>query len=426
MTFSLGQALAMLELPQAELASWLLSEIEKNPLLELEPRTHSIPFKDFAEIEAPKTLYDHLLQQIRERFSSPEEQSDAIHLLENLDERGFLAMQPPDCQLLATLQTFDPPGIFARDLRECLLLQLDPGSFAYKIVSHCFEDLLHGRFTAIRQKTGIGDLASSIQTLSRLNARPADLFRQEINPPIIVDLTISKIDKTWVIESNDEELPKFHIRSDYLSLSPNSPEEKESLCGWATSGKWLLRSMKRRKSILLEIGVFLVKKQASYLEQKGDLQPLSIQELSESVHLHESTLSRALSGKYAKTPRGLIPLRSLLSTVSDPAKIALQKLIAHEDKKNPLSDEKLAALLETGGMKLARRTIAKYRAELKISPASRRKYLKQKPGRSCSGKTISPKPEEEIVQDKAKRRQGSKMSALKHIGPLALHGKPDP
>jgi RNA polymerase sigma-54 factor len=258
-------------------------------------------------------------------------------------------------------------------------LQLDLPSPAYKIVSHCFEDLLHGRFGAIQKKTGIKNLAPLIQELTRLNVRPADLFRQEPNPPIIVDLSISKIDKTWLVELNDEELPKFHLRTDYLWLKPESAEEKESLRGWATSGKWLLRSLKRRKSILLEVGMLLVKRQAAYLEHIGDLKPLSIQELAEHVHLHESTLSRALAGKYAKTPRGLLPLRGLLSTASEPAKIALKKLIAQEDKKKPLSDEEIVKELQKTGMRLARRTIAKYRAELKIGPASRRKYTEVTP-----------------------------------------------
>ncbi len=370
MTFSLGQALSLLELPQLELASWLLSEIEKNPLLELDALPPSLPLK--GEIEAPKTLYHHLMHQIRERFSTPEEQSEAIHLLENLDERGFLPASTPDGPLLTLLQTFDPPGIFARGLRECLLSQLERHCPAYKIVHRSFEDLLHGRFKAIRQKTGIRDLALAIQTLARLECRPADLFRHELSAPIIADLTISKNEKVWLIESNDEELPKFHIRADYLSLSPKSMEEQDTLRRWASSGKWLLRSLKRRKSILLEVGLFLVRKQAAFLEQKGELQPLSTKELSMRLHLHESTLSRALAGKYANTPLGLLPLSSLIAATSGPAKMALQKLIREEDKTRPFSDREIVVELKNKGMTLARRTVAKYRAELKISPASRR------------------------------------------------------
>lgn len=372
MTYSLGQALSILELPQAELSSWILSEIEKNPLLELDALVPALPYKD--SLESPKTLYDHLMQQIRERFPEPLAQAKATLFLENLDERGFLSPPPIDCPILSILQTFDPPGIFARDLRECLLLQLDPASPAYKIVSHCFKDLLHGRFGAIQKKTGLRDLSPAIQSLARLNFRPADLFRQEPNPPVIPDISISKIGKSWLVESNDEELPKFHLRADYLSLIPASSEEKKSLRSWRAAGKWLLRSLKRRKSILLEIGVFLVRKQAAYLDQKGSLQALSMRELAEHLHLHESTLSRALAGKFAQTPRGFFPLGSLLSGPNEPAKIALQKLIAHEDKKSPLRDQEIVLELQKAGTLLSRRTVAKYRKELKIGTAACRKF----------------------------------------------------
>ena len=376
MTFSLGQALVMLELPQAELSTWLLAEIEKNPLLELDSLSPSLTFKDVAQIEAPKTLYDHLIQQIRERFSNPHEQLEAIGLLENLDERGFLSPAFSDSPILSVLQTFDPPGVFARDLRECLLLQLEPTTSAYQIISLCFQDLLHGRFKAIQKKTGIQDLSLAIQSLSRLNFRPAELFRHETNHPVIADLRISKQGKSWLVESNDEELPKFHLRNDYLSLPLESSDEKETLRRWAASGKWLLRSLKRRKSILLEIGVFLVRKQAAFLDQKGELEPLSIKELADHVELHESTLSRALAGKYADTPRGVLPLRSLISAPSDSAKIALEQLIAQEDKKKPLTDGEIVAELQKMGKMLARRTVSKYRSELKIGSAIQRKHTK--------------------------------------------------
>ena len=374
MTFSLVQALAILQMPQDELASWLLCEIEKNPLLELETLPFSLPLQDVSEIEALPSLYDHLMAQIRERFSDPEERFYAIQLLHHLDIRGFLSPALPDCPLLSILQSFDPPGIFARDLRECLMLQLSRNSSAFKIVSCCFQDLLHGRFKAIQKKTGIQDLAPAIQSLSRLHFRPAALFQREFNPPIIADLSIFKVGKTWIVESRDEEIPKVHLRANYLSLTPHTPCEKKALRERIASAKWLLSSLARRRAILLEIGVFLVRKQAAYLEGQGPLQPLSVKLLAENMHLHESTLSRALANKYVRTPRGVIPLRSLLSGSSETAKFALQKLIAQEERENPLSDERIAVQLQKTGMTLSRRTVAKYRAELKISPASRRKY----------------------------------------------------
>lgn len=377
--FSLRQALEMLQMPQQELGIWLLSEIERNPLLELTRSSLPTYAKDAEQIEAPRTLHDHLMSQIRERCPLPAERELAIRLLDHLDERGYLSSCPEEIPLdtlLPILQSFDPPGIFARDLRECLLLQLPPDSPAYGIVSHYFKDLLHGRFETIKKKTGLTDLAPAIQALSRLTLRPADLFRKEMTVCAIADLSISKIGRTWLIETREDELPKLSIRADYLALCPESPEEKRSLRSWTASAKWLFRSLKRRRLLLLEIGAFLVRKQAAYLEQKGSLEPLTLQELSQHLGLHESTLSRALFGKHALTPRGLLPLRALLSSspIADGAKQALQKLIAQEDKKNPLNDAEIVEQLKETGLTLARRTVAKYRKNLKIAPASRRKH----------------------------------------------------
>jgi RNA polymerase sigma-54 factor len=354
LTFSLTQALTLLELPQIELASWLLTEIEKNPLLELDAFPRSLPLTQ--EIEAPETLHDHLMQQIREHFPNPDERQEAILILEQMDERGFVPHA--NSPLLPILQSFDPPGIFARDLRECLLLQLKEDSPAHKVVTRCFEELLQGKFGAIKKKIGV-----DIATLPHLNLRPADLFREECNPTAVADLIISQAGDSWSVELTDEELPKFHLRDDYPSIPTKSIEEKENMQNWARSGKWVLRSLERRKSILLELGSLLVRKQ-----------PISIHEMAKELELHESTLYRALNGKYALTPEGLLPLRSLVQDSTEAAKNTLRHLIAREKK--PLSDAELVLQLKARGETVARRTVAKYRAELNIAPASRRKLIK--------------------------------------------------
>ena len=380
LTFSMRQALHMLQMPQHELAQWLLSEIEKNPLLELDIPSSSAPYrKDIAELEAPPTLHNLLLNQIEESFPNPKDKMLALSLLEHLDERGYLFPCPKDIPLdpvLPILQSFHPPGIFARDLRECLLLQIQPDSPAYQIVNLCFHELLHGKFETIKKKTGISDLTTAIQMLSRLTLRPADLFKKEHAQLAIADLSISKVEETWIVEAIEDELPKIHFRTDYLSLVCNSSKEMRSLRSWSASGKWLLRSLKRRKLLLLEIGAFLARKQAAYLDQKGPLRPLILEELAQHLHVHASTLSRALSGKYAQTPRGLLPLNSLLSTdpQAEHAKQLLRQLIAKEDKTRPLTDAIITKQLQESGLTLARRTVAKYRKNLRIGSASLRKH----------------------------------------------------
>lgn len=396
MTFALRQALEILQMPQMELAQWLRQEIERNPLLELDS-TEGIPAKGYQpEIASPVHLYDHLIAQVRENFSSPLQRMMAEEILEHLDEKGFMTgslseialfFQKPLSEIesiFTILQTFDPPGICARNLQESLLLQLKAQnlaqSSAYILIRDCFEDLLQGRYSSMKKKLGPEELTSAIHKLARLHFRPADLFRQEVVPTAVPDIHISKVEEGWILQILDDELPKFHIQSQYLSLHPESSEEREALRTYSTSAKWLCRSLNRRRKLLLEIGSLLIRKQAKYLDQKGSLVSFTLKELSEELQIHESTLSRALSGKYAATPRGLVPLRSLIasSPTLDPGKQALQKMIAAEDKQNPLTDDQLSINLKAVGLTVARRTVAKYRRQLKISSASHRKHLSKK------------------------------------------------
>lgn len=387
MTFALRQALEILQMPQQELGQWLLSEIEKNPLLELKSTSAGKRFE--IDVASPPNLYEHLLSQIRENFSDPKDQLLATIILEHLDERGFIATpletitQKPYEKVLSTLQTFDPPGIFARNLKEALLLQLrakgKSDTLTYTLVETCFDDLLHGRYTLIKKKLNSQDLAQAIADLARLSLRPAQVFHHEPITPIYPDIQICKIDTGWTVQLIEDELPKFHIQNEYLQLEPETKEEKESLRDFKIAAKWICRSLTRRRKLLHEIARILVCKQSAYLEQKGPLTPLTIKELSEALEIHESTLSRALSGKFANTPRGIIPLRSLITATPEAqnARDILETLIRNEDKNKPFSDDELAQALKAKGHPIARRTISKYRSQLKIGPASQRKHRGQ-------------------------------------------------
>lgn len=384
MTFALAQALEILQMPQQELAQWLLSEIEKNPLLELKPN-HAKKRFDF-DLPATVTLYEYLLAQIRENFSDPKEQLLAEIILENLDERGFISTPLEEItpkateKVLTVLQTFDPPGIFARDLQESLLIQLKmkgkEKSLSYQLVENCFDDLLHGRYTLIKKKLKIDHIADSVRELSRLSFRPAHAFKKEPVCSIIPDIEIHKVEGGWAFKLIEEELPQFHIQNEYLHLQVHSKEEKESLRGFKTQAKWIFRALSRRKKLLHEICRILICKQSKYLDEKGPLTTLTIKEIAEKLEVHESTISRALYGKYATTPRGTIALKSLTTSApqTESAKEILQNLIQNEDKTNPLTDDELASELKSKGHLVARRTVAKYRSQLKIGSASIRKH----------------------------------------------------
>lgn len=387
MTFALRQALEILQMTQLDLAQWLTKEIEKNPLLELDGFYGKRKFA--GELIAPVPLYDHIQTQIRENFLNDEERKMAQEFVEHLDEKGFITCSLEEVsklfnrsakQVLTTLQTFDPPGIFARNLQESLLIQLKAkgkeNTLASQLIEKCFEDLLNGRYGNIKKKLKRTDLREAINDLSSLTMRPAQVFKQEPITPIYPDLRLEKVDGGWTLELIEDELPKFHIQTEYLEIEAESEEEYEALRTFKTQAKWIFRSLSRRRKMLKELGRILVCKQAAFLDQKKPLKTLTIKELSEKLGIHESTLSRALAGKYMSTPRGIIPLRSLIS--SDPsaknAKDLLEKLIRNEDKKNPLTDDQLAKELKTNGFQVARRTISKYRSLLKIGSASQRKH----------------------------------------------------
>lgn len=387
MTFGLRQALEILQMPQQDLAQWLLNEIEKNPLLELDSMQPRRKFE--GEVPSPLTLYEYLLSQIREHFPKESERRIAEEFLKHLDERGFIScsvelianlFSRPVEKILKTLQTFDPPGIFARNLQEALILQLrareKSDSLAFALIQNCYDDLLHGRYTAIKKKLGTQDLNTAISELSRLSLRPAYLFKHEPVASVYPDIRIEKVDGGWTLELIEDELPHFHIQTQYLEVETHSNEEKESLRNFKTQAKWICRSIDRRRKILREIGRVLLCKQSLYLDQKGPLVPLSMKDLSEKLGIHESTLSRALSGKYASTPIGILPLRSLVSAdpTAESARQTLQQLIETEDKNHPWTDDDLAKELSLKGFKVARRTIAKYRNQLKIGSASQRKH----------------------------------------------------
>ena len=391
MTLALSQALSILQMPQLELAAWLREEIEKNPLLEMDAPERTPPRQaPTAEVAASITLGEVLAEQVRETISSELDRSIAAKIIDSLDDRGFFIgsideiaafyrVSPTRVEsVLSTIQTFQPPGIGARSLQESLLLQLraqglgDSPSFA--LVRDGFDDLLHGRYHLLKKNLQIPDLSLAIARLARLSMRPSASFPTEPVPLAYADLSMVQIDGKWSIQPIEDVLPRFHFRSDYLTVPTKSVEEKRSLQTHATSAKWLIRSLGRRRKLLCEVGRLIVKKQAAYFEHRAPLTLLSARELAEELGVHESTLSRAISGKFIETPRGFLPLKALIS--SDPTKELLERLVAQEDKNRPWTDAELAVKLTEQGHPTMRRTVAKYRSQIKIGSATQRKNRK--------------------------------------------------
>jgi len=393
LTQALQRSLEMLQLPQLDLATFLCEEIEKNPLLELESEASVWlpPAKPLPEIAAVPSLGEHLQSQIRESFVSSIEQNIALQCMSHLDERGFLmtplgtlaielGVLPTDLErILRVLHTFDPPGIFARTLQEAFLLQLErqglAHSLAYQLVCNGFDDLLHERWAALKKKFR-ADLGCAIQTLARLSTRPASAFDSRPVQPIYPDLRLTKIDRRWRIEPIEDFLPKFRLKTEYLHLPDLSSAQKETLRTFTASAKWLLRSLQRRRKFLLSLASYLVRKQSVFLNQRGPLVAITAAELAVALDVHESTISRALANKSLATPRGLLPLHALVPSQSnETVKDLLKRLVATEDKRVPFTDDQMVEELKKAGHEVARRTIAKYRKQLKIGSASTRKLF---------------------------------------------------
>lgn len=377
LSLSIRQSLHILQMPQEELSLWLEEELIKNPLLKAlpPPSFHSsIPID---QIEVKPSLHEHLLQQIYEAIPCEKKRAVAIELLAYLDEKGYLMEVPKELEissLLPILQSLHPPGIFARNLQECLLLQLPKESIAYQLIRDFFLELQEKKLQKIQKALNLTSLKPILATLKKLTTRPAASFAPSYSQPIITDLKITKRENLWAIEIKEDYLPTIYLEELPKELKL-SKEEKKIISSWKKSGKELLFAIEKRKELLQKITAFFVKKQAAYLEGKEGLAPLSLEDLKQEFSLSLSTLSRALSQKYVETPKGILPLKAFLSssiTQSEGQKILLE-LIKKENPKKPLSDQELMEMLQKKGIPIARRTVTKYRKKLKIPSASLRK-----------------------------------------------------
>lgn len=384
LTLALREALSILEMPLPALAEWLQEQIEQNPALQFEEepgdwekeRSNNFYTLSHAEtswidqIAAPgETLYTHLLQQVREVLSSPDDIKEMEELIGNLDEKGFLEDTPADPKLLNILYTLDPPGIGAKNLQHSLLLQLErkgkKESLAYRLIHDHYDDFINRRKNLPCLPKELEDV---VDTLSHLSLDPAAPFRQLSLPLQTPDVFIESHENGWVISHNDALLPKFT-----LHLTPE-------LSHFEPSARWTLKMLNRRGQIITAIVKIVLEVQNDFfLGKTSDLHPLSFKQTAEKLSLHESTISRAVKDKFVSSPRGIYPLRfffphaSSASISHHTAKERLKTLIEQENKHKPLSDQELSKLLHAQGIPCARRTIAKYRKSLKVPVASQRK-----------------------------------------------------
>lgn len=350
-------------------------------------------------------IRDYLMWQLR--FSDiPEELKNVCEtVIGNIDENGYLAATDEEIAACARsgleqvgsaieiVQGFDPPGVAAKNLRECLLLQLRPlklgGSLVERILQHNMEDIEKKRYLKIAKQyqLPVDDILRAIKIIEGLEPKPGSNFSTLGATYIVPDVFIVKSGGDYQIILNDEGLPKVRINGFYrkLLLSKKSlpAEEKLFIVEKMRSAEWLLKSLDQRNRTIYRVSESILDFQKDFFDKGvAHLKPLNLRDVAEHIGMHESTISRVTSNKYLSCSRGLFSFRFFFSsalqgvngTVSSASvKVTIKKIISEEDRSKPLSDQQVAELLQKKNITVARRTVAKYREELKIQPRERRK-----------------------------------------------------
>ncbi|MCK5708119.1 MAG: RNA polymerase factor sigma-54 [Candidatus Aureabacteria bacterium] len=368
-------------------------------------------------ITVGETLHDHLLKQLRMTITDPKEINLGEHIIGNIDNNGYLRTTVEETseknnidtgvvdRVLSIIQKFHPLGVGARDLKECLLLQMerveDNHIFVRKIVENHLDDLAKKRYPQIKRKLkiSINDIKKAAEFIATLEPKPGRIFSQEHSQYITPDLLVEKNNQTgrYEIVLNDDRIPHLRINTTYSQLleSKDIPQQtKEYIKDKIKSGMWLIKNIYQRQQTIFRITEQIVKVQKRFFDDGiAYLKPLTMQEVADAIlirdkngeekHPHESTVSRAVANKYAQTPRGLFQLKYFFTSrirtengedaSSRSIKQKIKDIIDNENKSKPLSDQEIIDLLKEQNIMIARRTVAKYRKELNILPSHMRK-----------------------------------------------------
>lgn len=299
-------------------------------------------------------------------------------------------------EMLVIVHRLDPAGVGARDLRECLLLQLaDQGeteSLTYRLVADAFGDLIAHRWNDLAKRFGVEPVAvqAAADQLARFNPKPGRKYSARSDGYIIPDLIVDKIGERYHVFLNDTGMPRLRLSRSYQEIARDkkkmTPENREFIAQKMNSANWMIQAIEQRRQTMLKVMNFIVDRQRDFLEKGVEfLRPLTLREVAEVINMHESTVSRVTNEKFVQTPRGVLPLKfffsSALSTSSGEDASArsirakLQKMVGEEDTAKPLTDQQIVHLFQEQGIQIARRTVAKYRDQLGILPARMRKRV---------------------------------------------------
>ena len=383
-----------------DLNAVMFDDHEERSLVSQEER-EELPFENI--VRSFSSLADHLDEQLRFTTEDPLVRRIGNEIIGNLDEDGYLRADVAElaqrCEttveevekVLALVQAFDPPGVAARSIQECLLIQLkadpNPDPVSVEIVEEHFDELSRRRYPDIARalKLPLDRVMESVEEIMGLEPKPGRRFGGADSRYIVPDVVVHKMGSEYVVVLNEDGIPRLRVNALYRSLLRNSGDEARAYVEQKLrSAVWLIKSVDQRQRTLRKVTQSIVKFQRDFLD-KGlpCLRPLSLRDVGEDIGMHESTISRVTTNKYVETPQGLFELKfffhsgiasgdgEMVSSVS--VKKMIQDLLANEDPAKPLSDQEVAQILKGRGLTIARRTVAKYREELGILPSHQRR-----------------------------------------------------
>jgi RNA polymerase sigma-54 factor len=428
MTQEMQLAVKMLQLTSFELIEYIEDQLVENPLLEAEneDKPDADPIDDyisslqkegidFMEMEDDKeyvsplhfiakesSLWDCLREQLRLIPLNKSLYRVGEYIIDNINENGYLTVGIDNIsskfgidsnktgEMIEIIQSLDPPGICARNLSECLILQLKRKEIEDKvlenIILNMLEDVGEGRIQKISKANDISleKTKEYIDIIKVLDPKPGIRLCSDTTRYIIPDVYIEKIDGHYVVSVNEESIPQVKVNNGYKRMlrNKNSPEYmyvKEKL----QSAIWLIKSIEQRMSTIKRVVTAILEYQIDFFEVDSGLLPLTLKQIAETTELHESTISRAVNGKYVQTPKGLFEIKNFfikgiqnkngedISTLK--IKNRIKEVIKEENQKKPFSDQQISDILRDEGIDISRRTVAKYREEMGILASSKRK-----------------------------------------------------
>ena len=363
-----------------------------------------------ATLSEERTLVAHLTEQLNLIVADTQQRLIGLHLIGMLDDAGYLKADSeqlaeqlgtsPEAvdEVLETLRTFDPPGVFARDLRECLTIQLkelDRFDPAMQALIENLELLARRDFDKLKKLCGVelDDIKDMVLEIRDLNPRPGNVFGAVIVQPVVPDVMVRPApDGTWLVELNTETLPRVLVNNQYYAtVAANSQREEDKLylSECLSNATWLVKSLDQRARTILAVAREIVRQQDAFLVQGVEaLRPITLKTVAEAIEMHESTVSRVTSNKYMSTPRGIFELKYFFTTAissseggdahsSESVRHKIRELIDAETAKSILSDDMIVDILREAGIDIARRTVAKYRESLGIPSSVQRRREKR-------------------------------------------------